>query len=285
MTVSACAATADSASIQAAPIERPMQALQPVSQAVAENRSDVSSQPAQGPQATSQARIHTVSRGENLYRIALNNGMTTQQLAALNDLAPPYTIVPGQALRLDSAQPAALERTVESAPDIALAEARPSAARPGTSPSPAQRASSTGRGAPQFVLPVDGRIVARSRNLPGGGSAPGWTFAVNSGARVSAAADGSVMYAGDGVPGFGNLVLIRHSGEWVTAYGHNDRILVNRGDRVEAGQAIARAPRVRWSQAPEIFFEVRNGVTPVDPGQVIALEDRATGERFAEASR
>jgi len=141
------------------------------------------------------------------------------------------------------------------------------------------------RGTPDFILPVDGRLVSRSRSLHSGGSAPGWTFAVASGAPVSAAAQGSVMYAGDGVPGFGNLVLIRHSGDWVTAYGHNDRILVSRGDSVTVGQTIARAPRVRRSEQAEVYFEVRNGVTPVDPGQVIEPGMARAGDRFADASR
>jgi lipoprotein NlpD len=290
MIVTGCASQGLSQTQAAAPIERPGQPARQAGPEISPERSDQMTAPersanafASSDAARGAARTHTVSSGENLFRIALNNGMTTQQLAALNDIPAPYVIVPGQALRLDAASTSA-----PAQPAARRSSAAPAEVRLASAPSPQsarQIPAVSSRGTPDFILPVDGRLVSRSRSLHSGGSAPGWTFAVASGAPVSAAAQGSVMYAGDGVPGFGNLVLIRHSGDWVTAYGHNDRILVSRGDSVTVGQTIARAPRVRRSEQAEVYFEVRNGVTPVDPGQVIEPGMARAGDRFADASR
>jgi lipoprotein NlpD len=214
-----------------------------------------------------------VESGENLFRIALSNGLTTQELAALNGLSAPYTIVPGQELQLAAITLASAgdPGATPAAPPPTAVRAVPARAVPAT-----DRAEPAGAppffgepGVPEFGLPVEGRVVARTRSLPDGSTAPGWTFSVPSRAPVAASAAGSVMYVGDGVPGFGNLVLIRHNHTWVTAYGHNEEILISRGDRVSAGQTIARAPNERRSENTEVYFEIRNGVTPVDPGQLI----------------
>ena len=74
-----------------------------------------------------------------------------------------------------------------------------------------------------------------------------------------------VAYAGNELKGFGNLILIRHEGGWVTAYAHNDELLVARGDRIRRGQAIAKAGKTGNVDQPTLHFEVRQGSKPVDP--------------------
>jgi murein DD-endopeptidase MepM/ murein hydrolase activator NlpD len=86
---------------------------------------------------------------------------------------------------------------------------------------------------------------------------------------VRAAGDGIVAYAGDAIPGFGNLLLIKHAGGWVTAYGHNDALLVARGKRIARGDVIARAGATGSVVEPQLHFELRKGRTPVDPVKVI----------------
>jgi murein DD-endopeptidase MepM/ murein hydrolase activator NlpD len=82
---------------------------------------------------------------------------------------------------------------------------------------------------------------------------------------VKAAENGVVAYAGSELKGYGNLVLIRHSNNWVSAYAHNDEILVKRGDQVRRGQIIAKAGNSGQVSQPQLHFELRKGSRPVDP--------------------
>ena len=89
------------------------------------------------------------------------------------------------------------------------------------------------------------------------------------GTPIKAADDGVVTYAGDELKGYGNLVLIRHSTGYVTAYAHANEILVKHGDTVKRGQVIARAGATGSVKEPELHFEIRKGATPVDPSQFL----------------
>jgi murein DD-endopeptidase MepM/ murein hydrolase activator NlpD len=82
---------------------------------------------------------------------------------------------------------------------------------------------------------------------------------------VRAAGSGIVAYAGNELKGYGNLVLIRHDGGWVTAYAHNKELFVNRGDSVNRGDVIANAGQTGSVTSPQVHFEVRKGATAVDP--------------------
>ena len=98
---------------------------------------------------------------------------------------------------------------------------------------------------------------------------------------MKAAENGVVAYAGDELKGYGNLVLIRHSNNWVSAYAHNEEILVKRGDQVRRGQVIAKAGRTGQVNQPQLHFELRKGSRPVDPDQV---HDALHGERRLASS-
>ena len=84
---------------------------------------------------------------------------------------------------------------------------------------------------------------------------------------MSAAAGGEVVYAGNELAGFGNLILIRHPGGWVTAYAHSDALLVKEGDLVKQGQPIASAGATGNASTTQVHFELRKGKEPVDPTQ------------------
>jgi len=116
---------------------------------------------------------------------------------------------------------------------------------------------------------VPGRIVSGFGPKPGGRFNDGVNLKANAGEPVRAAGDGVVAYAGDAIPGFGNLLLIKHAGGWVSAYGHNEALLVQRGARVKAGEAIARAGQTGAVSEPQLHFELRRGRAPVDPAAVI----------------
>jgi murein DD-endopeptidase MepM/ murein hydrolase activator NlpD len=98
----------------------------------------------------------------------------------------------------------------------------------------------------------------------------GINLAVPEGTSVKAAEDGEVIYSGNELKGYGNLVLVRHVDGWVTAYAHASELLVNRGDKVTRGQIIARAGATGGVAQPQLHFEIRKGQRPVDPKQFLA---------------
>ena len=121
-----------------------------------------------------------------------------------------------------------------------------------------------------FHWPVQGRIVSEFGTKPDGGHNDGIDVAVPIGTSVKAAENGVVAYAGNELKGYGNLVLIRHSNNWVSAYANNDEILVKRGDQVRRGQIIAKAGKSGQVSQPQLHFELRKGSRPVDPTKFMA---------------
>lgn len=116
-----------------------------------------------------------------------------------------------------------------------------------------------------FRWPVKGRIVSAFGTRPDGGHNDGIDLAVPQGTSVMAAENGVVAYAGNELKGYGNLILIRHANNWVSAYAHNEEILVKRGDKVRRGQIIAKAGATGSVTQPQVHFELRKGSRPVDP--------------------
>ncbi|TCT12400.1 murein DD-endopeptidase MepM/ murein hydrolase activator NlpD [Tepidamorphus gemmatus] len=124
--------------------------------------------------------------------------------------------------------------------------------------------------AANFRWPARGRIISAFGDKADGGKNDGINISVPEGTSVRAAENGVVAYAGNELKGYGNLVLIRHADDWVTAYAHNSDILVKRGDVVTRGQVIAKAGQTGSVQTPQIHFELRKGSTPVDPLKYLA---------------
>ena len=117
----------------------------------------------------------------------------------------------------------------------------------------------------QFRWPVRGRVIAKFGKGTGSQQNDGINIAVPQGTEVKAAESGVVAYAGNELKGYGNLILIRHADDWVSAYAHNDEILVKRGDQVRRGQVIAKAGKTGSVYQPQVHFELRKGSQPVDP--------------------
>jgi murein DD-endopeptidase MepM/ murein hydrolase activator NlpD len=116
-----------------------------------------------------------------------------------------------------------------------------------------------------FRWPVKGRVVAGFGTRPDGGHSDGIDVAVPQGTSVKAAENGVVAYAGNELKGYGNLVLIRHANNWVSAYANNAELLVKRGEKVRRGQIIAKAGATGAVSQPQVHFELRKGSRPVDP--------------------
>lgn len=239
--------------------------------------------------STPQGRIHTVKPGETGIAIAIAYGVKWDRIIALNKLKAPYVLEVGDKLLLPSAKQVAAQTPEERArafsldiddiitggePAIAgqlvaaeppVRKPRPAAPSRPTTPAPAPIGD-----APAFRWPVEGRVLSAFGAKPGGRFNDGVNLKASAGAPVRAAGDGVVAYAGDAIPAFGNLILIKHPGGWVTAYGHAEALLVVRGARVTGGDVIARAGQTGDVGEPQVHFEVRRGRTPVDPARVIA---------------
>jgi murein DD-endopeptidase MepM/ murein hydrolase activator NlpD len=126
-------------------------------------------------------------------------------------------------------------------------------------------AAPTAAGVMRFRWPAKGRVIAGFGPRGDNTHNDGINISVPLGTDVHAAEAGVVAYAGSELKGYGNLVLIRHSGNWVSAYAHNESLLVKRGDKVTRGQTIAKAGKTGAVDQPQVHFELRQGSKPVDP--------------------
>jgi murein DD-endopeptidase MepM/ murein hydrolase activator NlpD len=122
----------------------------------------------------------------------------------------------------------------------------------------------------QFRWPVRGRIISGFGTKPNGEKNDGINLAVPEGTSVKAIEAGKVIYAGNELAGYGNLVLVRHAGGWVSAYAHNKDLTVKRGDTVQRGQTIAHAGMTGSVTSPQVHFELRQGAKPVNPLDYLA---------------
>jgi murein DD-endopeptidase MepM/ murein hydrolase activator NlpD len=122
---------------------------------------------------------------------------------------------------------------------------------------------------PTFRWPVRGKVITSYGAKTNGKSNDGINLAVPEGTPVKAAEDGVVAYSGNELKGYGNLVLVRHSNGYVTAYAHASELMVKRGDTIKRGQIIAKSGQSGEVGSPQLHFEIRKGSSPVDPLQFL----------------
>lgn len=226
---------------------------------------------------------HTVAAGESLYAIGRRYGVSASEIAAANGIDDARRISIGQTLAIpgqgasEAAKPVQVARVekpgvrtdVAPKPYVAPVNqpAKPApqpeklqVARAENPPSPAPE-SGNGR----FRWPAEGRIISGFGPKSNGAHNDGINIALPAGTPIRAAEDGVVAYAGNELKGFGNLILVRHGGDWVTAYAHASEIGVKRGDKIKRGEVIGKVGKTGAVKAPQLHFEVRKGSRPVDP--------------------
>ncbi|WP_315810929.1 LysM peptidoglycan-binding domain-containing M23 family metallopeptidase [Bradyrhizobium sp. SZCCHNR2028] len=236
------------------------------------------------------ATVHFVNRGETLASIARQNHLTAAELARANNLdqASPLKLgtrltVPGRAVA--AAAPVAPVATVPQA--VATVPAPAPTTRVATAAGPVQtarlaqanpapekeeepaRPAETTSSLPTFRWPARGKVITSYGAKTNGKSNDGINIAVPEGTPVKAAEDGVVAYAGNELKGYGNLVLVRHSNGYVTAYAHASELMVKRGDPIKRGQVIAKSGQSGEVGSPQLHFEIRKGSSPVDPLQFL----------------
>lgn len=194
---------------------------------------------------------YVVKGGDTLYKIAQANQMDMKELARLNNITDPGQLRIGQVLRLDSTGPAPAAPPAGAATPIPVTPVTPA------EPTSTVRASDASL--IDWGWPASGKII-QSFNA----NTKGIDIAGTVGEPVHAAADGKVMYAGNGVRGLGNLILLGHSNGFITAYAHNETLLVKTGQEIKKGEKIAAIGQSDTT-SPRLHFEVRRRGTPVNP--------------------
>jgi murein DD-endopeptidase MepM/ murein hydrolase activator NlpD len=254
---------------------------------------------AAGPDAVP---TYVVKYNDTIDGIASRYGVSSQSIVERNKLQAPYALRPGQSLQVPGAKYVAPSEPVQTASasggaqssgppsgppgpvkkealppppgagETKTASAAPSAPAATGSPTPLgpPAASAPPPGpTPHFQWPLHGKVITPYGDNAGQKS-DGIDIAADNGAPVKAADGGTVVYAGDGVPHLGNLLLIEHSAGYITAYGNNEALLVKKGDTVKKGQTIARAGASGGAASPRLHFEVRRGgAKTIDPMTVL----------------
>lgn len=246
---------------------------------------------------------YTVKSGDSPYGIARQHKVSLDELSRVNGITDPRKMMPGVVLKVPSGHAAATTAAAPAAPAPIqpVAAVKPAAAPAAAAPAPeaprvvqtttkpvlinsapptqvaalgsgetetatdATPAPASAKPAGKFRWPAKGKIVSNFGPRPDGTHNDGVNITVPLGTDVLAAEQGVVAYAGSELKGYGNLVLLRHDNGWVTAYAHNDEILVKRGDKVKRGQAVAKAGKTGTVDQPQVHFELRQGSKPVDP--------------------
>ena len=224
--------------------------------------------------------VHVVAPGESLIGIARRYGVALKTLAQANKIEPYAKVNMGDRLTVPGHQQSPANQAKaprieppRTMPAQKLASAPAQNARMASPETPAPESvtkSAEAAGAmPSFRWPVRGRVITAFGAKSNGQQNDGINLAVPEGTPVKAADDGVVAYAGNELKGYGNLVLVRHSNGFVSAYAHASEILVKRGDTIKRGQTIARAGQTGNVTSPQLHFEIRKGSTPVDPAQYL----------------
>lgn len=205
---------------------------------------------------------YTVRPGDTLSAIARRLGVGTSELAAANGIKAPYRVYTGQKLNIPGGNGAYRTTVVD------LGNEEPREVRLATGkPPPLQ-----GDG---FLWPVNGKVVGKYGPIDQWRRRDGIDIAAPRGAPVLAAQDGIVAYAGNGIRGYGEMILLRHDQDYITTYAHNASLLVEVGDIVRRGQVIARVGDSGDATRTMLHFELRKGRQPIDPETLLVHDDKA----------
>ncbi|MEM7027582.1 MAG: peptidoglycan DD-metalloendopeptidase family protein [Pseudomonadota bacterium] len=219
--------------------------------------------------------FHVVQKGDTLYSIAWRYSQDYKNVANWNNIKSPYTIYPGQMLRLiepksstqnivnlekkkgDSLQ----AKTTKKLPSKNTQPAKPVATKPATpQPAPNGNMPALPKGPIKWSWPTSGKLA--KSNSPT--SKKGIDISGKNGQIIKAAAAGDVVYSGSGLFGYGKLIIIKHNDTYLSAYAYNSKLLVKEGDRVRTGQAISHMGQDHAGRTV-LHFEIRKDGKPINP--------------------
>jgi lipoprotein NlpD len=233
------------------------------------------------PASASRATVHTVHRGDTLYSIAWRYGIDYRRLAGWNAIRQPYTIYPGQKLRLrqppatqTAQRPSSSQSHSARAPGVSSSAGSKTSKKPAGKTSTSKKTATTGSSkksksgaakggsasVKRWQWPAKGKVVTSfSRS-----GRKGIDIAGKFGQSIVAASGGRIVYSGSGLIGYGQLIIVKHNKRYLSAYAHNNKILVKEGDTVTGGQRIAEMGR-NGSNRAMLHFEIRRDGKPIDP--------------------
>ena len=234
------------------------------------------------------SRVYTVQRGDTLYSIAFRYGLDYRKVAAANRIPAPYTIYSGQKLYLKEApvvpvpSPVATRKPVPAPPPAPRPPEKAATKPPAPATAPPEAPT---RVTPPPTPPVATSAPAKPPVSPAvsgwrwptaGRIVRGYSASVHKGIDIGgqrgdpiyAVADGTVVYAGTGIVGMGELVIVKHSDIYLSAYAHNDRLLAGEGERVRAGQKIATKGS-SGTDSVKLHFEIRREGKPINPQKLL----------------
>ena len=256
-------------------------------------RAPVESRQGEAKVEAGRSSTHSVTEGDTLYGIAWRYGMDYRTLASTNNIAVPYTIYPGQLLSLDSESALAVPAKSEN-PELAPAPIPTTAAAAAGTSTPAATTTAASKSTlilKPFLKPRPAPVVTNKHPVSTEvslGPVAAWRWPTRgkvvrgfsgtvhkgididgkAGDPVKAVAPGMIVYSGSGIVGYGKLLIVKHNEYYLSAYGHNRRLLVKEGESVKAGQQIAEKGSSA-TNAVKLHFEIRREGKPVDPNKLL----------------
>lgn len=204
---------------------------------------------------------YQVKRGDTVSQIAQRYRLNYRQIGAMNNLDSKYTIYSGQWLKLWQGNQAATTNNAYTASNNQSVSPNPN-----PSPAPVPAYNSTANSTSGYQYPTQNQVI---RNFDASGGNMGMWFAGRAGDPVLASQSGTVLYSGNGLAEYGNLIMIRHSDNYITAYAHNSELLVREGEEVQSGQRIANMGNTGQTDQVALEFQVRLNGNPIDPRSVL----------------
>lgn len=211
------------------------------------------------------AKYHIVQKGDTLYSISRQYNLDVASLSQKNRLKPPYALNIGQKLALPgtvSGGGKSLANTKVASSAASQTKVKPVQQKKNNSKS---FSTVTSKRSGKFQWPVNGRVISGFGVIGKGRKNDGINISAAKGTAVKAADRGTVAYAGNELKGFGNLILVKHPDGWITAYAHNEKLLVRKGQKVIKGEKIATVGSTGGVNSPQLHFEVRAGKKAVNP--------------------
>lgn len=229
---------------------------------------------------------YRVQSGDTLYSISRAHNMDVNEIIALNDMKEPYGVKEGSLIRIKKAQVTAKEEKIaqnfkeevkkqnktenkNDEDDEVIAAPKPTIKVDDKSGGFINNIFTKNN---KFNWPVSGSIISRFGPKNGGLYNDGVNIKAKEGTKVQVAEDGQVAYVGNELKGYGNLVIVKHSGGWITAYGHLSKSSVTRGQKVVKGQSIASVGSTGNVDSPQLYFGLRRGREAVNPESYIKLK-------------
>lgn len=201
------------------------------------------------------SNYHTVQSGENLYIISRDYNMNLNELVAINNLKAPYNIYPGQKIKINATKSKTKQNYVVANNKVKKA--------PKPKNNFVNRILKNKNN--KFSWPAKGKVISKFGPKKGGLYNDGINIKLANNTKIKAVEDGIVAYVGNELKGYGNLIIIKHSGGWISAYGHLAKTAVKRDERIKKSQIIALSGSTGNVDAPQLYFGLRKGRDAVNP--------------------